>query len=493
MSDQSTLRVFAAGISTETNSFSPIPTGYDDYERHDPSSFPDAWKDTTFLRIRDVVEGRGHTYVQGPYASAVPGGPTTDAAYQRLKKWLLDELEAALPVDAVLLVLHGAMATPTIDDCEADLVGAVRHVVGDARVGVVLDLHCDVSDALVAGSDVIVIYKEYPHIDIELRAAEMAEITVRAAEGDVRPTMATFDARTAGLVPTSVEPMRSFVGEVLCSMERREGVLSASLAHGFPWADTVAYGSRALVITDDDPDLAARLAEELGRRFYALRREVLAQPLPLDDVTARLATETPTQGPVVVADIADNAGGGASSDSTFILAVLLEHGLHDVALGPLWDPQVVHTAFAAGEGATLRLRVGGKTGTASGDPLDVTATVLSLRRDLVQRWPQTDGFIEVAAGDCAALRIDGVTVVVNSTREQAVGLNLFTDLGIDVSELRAIVVKSAHHYRAAFGPIASEMISVNTPGALRQDLTALEFTRADLDRYPWIEDPLGID
>lgn len=493
MSGHQPLRVFAGGISTETNSFSPIPTGYDDYERHDPSTFPDGWNDTTFLRIRDIVGRRGHTYLQGPYAYAVPGGLTTDVTYQRLKQWLLDELEAAMPVDAVLLVLHGALATPTIDDCEADLVGSVRQVVGAAPVGVVLDLHCDVSDALVAGSDVIVTYKEYPHIDIELRAVEMAEITVRAAEGEIRPTAATFDARTAGLVPTSVEPMRSFVDQVLGAMESRDGVISASLAHGFPWADTAAYGSRALVITDDDPDLAARLAEELGRSFYKLRRQVLAQPIPLRDVIARLSTETSNRGPVVLADIADNAGGGASSDSTFILAALLEHRIQDVALGPLWDPQVVHTAFAAGEGATLRLRVGGKTGTSSGDPLDVTATVSALRRGLVQHWPQTDGTIEVATGDCAALQIDGVTVVVNSIREQAVGLNLFSDLRIDLSGLRAIVVKSAHHYRAAFGPIASEMISVNTPGALRQDLTAIEFKHADLDRYPWIEDPLGTD
>jgi len=485
------LRVFAGGISTETNSFSPIPTGYDDYERHDPSSFPDEWKDSTFLRIRDTVVGRGHTYLQGPYASAVPSGLTTDATYERLKTWLLDELGAVIPVDAVLLVLHGAMATPSVDDCEADLVGAVRRLVGGASVGVLLDLHCDVSEALVESADVIVIYKEYPHIDIDMRAAEMAEITLRAAEGDVHPTMATFDSRTAGLVPTTVEPMRSFVDDVLCGVEKRDGVLSASLAHGFPWADTVAYGSRALVITDGDSDLAYQVAEELGRGFYAIRRHVLSQPIPLEDAIRRLTSDSPSQGPVVLADIADNAGGGASSDSTFILGALIEHMLEDVALGPLWDPQVVHTAFAAGVGATLRLRVGGKTGTASGQPLDVVATVVALRRGLVQRWPQVDGFTDVPAGDCAALRIDGVTVVVNSLREQAVGLNLFTDLSIDPSGLRAIVVKSAHHYRAAFGPIASEMISVNTPGALRQDLTALEFARADLNRYPWIEDPLG--
>lgn len=486
-------RVFAAGLSTETNSFSPIPTSFDDFERVEGDAWSEEWArafyGTAFAAFEEIARQRGYAYVQGPFASATPSGLTTDDAYARLRSWLLEALEVVLPVDGVLLNLHGAMATPSLDDCEADLVGAIRQAAGvGPRIGVLLDLHCDVSEALLRDADVVVTLKEYPHVDGDARARELAGITLRAADGEVAPAMATFDCRTAGLAPTTTEPMRSFVDQVLHGAELHEGVLSASLAHGFPWADTAAYGSRALVVTDGDPALAARLAEEVGRAFYVIRREAIARPIPVEEALARAAA---LPGPVVIADVADNAGGGAPSDSTFVLKALLDGGLDGAALGPLWDPLVVRTAFAAGVGATVQVRLGGKATPASGDPLDVEATVLALRPELRQMWPQEDGVIEVPAGDCAALGVDGVAVVVSSLRDQAVGLNLFTDLSIDVASQRLVVVKSAHHYRAAFGAVASEMISVDTPGALRQDLTALTFTRADRDRYPWIDDPLG--
>jgi microcystin degradation protein MlrC len=196
-----------------------------------------------------------------------------------------------------------------------------------------------------------------------------------------------------------------------------------------------------------------------------------------------------TTGPVVVADMTDNAGGGAASDSTFALRELLERNADDVAVAMIWDPVAVDQAVAAGVGATLTLRLGGKLGPASGDPLDLTVTVEGLVTDLVQRWPQTHGHRDVASGDSAWLRAGGVDVIVNSTRTQVVGLEVFTAFGIDPATKHVLVVKSANHFRAAYEPIASDVIYMGAPGALSFDFESIPYRKLDKNKFPWLDDP----
>lgn len=486
------MRVFCGGIVTETNTFSPIPTGMADYD---------------IIRAGDVAAGqaldgfsspvaafqrlsgeRGYEFVFSLYAFAQPAGITVRPVYESLRDEMLDALQAAMPVDLVFLPLHGAMVAEGYDDCETDLIQRVRAIVGpEAKIGVELDLHCDVTDEMLDLTDVIVIYKEYPHVDIADRAIELFHLTADAAEGKIHPVMATYDCRMIGFYLTPFEPMRTFVDDMIAA-EGKDGVLSLSLAHCFPWGDVPTTTAKMLAVTDGNQEQAAQLAESWGQRFFAMRRDLLIPTRTMAEAMAEaLAAES---GPVVIADQADNAGGGAPSDSTFFLRLLLESGVQDVALGMIWDPIAVQLAMSAGVGAKLQLRLGGKMGVASGDPLDLETTVTAIAPDMHQSWPQKDGkSIRGSVGDSVALHCQGVDIIVNSKRSQVLSTDVFTQLGIDPTQRKMVVVKSTQHFYAAYAPIASKVIYMAAPGAIAPLFTEIPYQRVDTHKFPWVEDP----
>lgn len=492
------MRVFLGGIVTETNTFSPIPTGASEWEV--VRDLAEAHAGSALLAVRDEAARRGDELFFGLSAFAMPAGITVRRAYEDLRDELLSCVRAALPLDAVILPLHGAMVADGFEDAEGDVIERVRAIVGDdAVIGVHIDLHCHLTDRMLRHSDAIVIYKEYPHTDMADRARDLYRIVADTVAGTVRPTMAMVDCRMMGIYPTSAEPMRSFV-DAMMAAEAQPGVLSLSLGHGFPWGDVPDSGARMLAITDGDAAAAERVATAWARRFYDLRFEAGVRPLALDAALDRAtAVRASVDGPVVIADQADNAGGGAPADATFVLQRLLERGIENAAVALMWDPIAHHLARSAGVGARLHLRLGGKMGPASGEPLDLGVTVMGLIDGLVQQWPQTDGAYAQQAGDAAHLRVHGlvdgptvpggVDVIVNTRRGQVLGLEPFTAFGIDMEPGRILVVKSIQHFYAAYGPIAGEVIYMAAPGAVAPIMERIPLVRADLRKYPWVEDP----
>jgi microcystin degradation protein MlrC len=488
------MKVFAGGIATETNTFSPIPTGMGDFDIVRAADLVGGKEisgfGSLFNLLRGKTEERNWEFVFSLFAFAQPAGLTLRAVYESLRDEMLEALKEAMPVDMVLLFLHGAMVAEGYDDCETDILSRVRRIVGpDVKVGVELDLHCDITQAMLDDADAIVIFKEYPHTDIGDRALDLFNLVAATAEGKIKPTMALFDCRMIGAYPTTAEPMRSFVDSML-AMEGKDGVLSVSLAHCFPWGDVPTCGAQALAITDDDPFKATAVAKAVGRRFFDLRHQVSLKPLLLEEgLDKALSAE---KGPVVVADQADNAGGGAPSDSTFVLRALMERGVSDTALGMIWDPIVVQLAMAAGTGARLKLRLGGKMGPMSGDPMDLSVTVTGLIKDMVQQWPQQDGTaMTIPCGDSAALYCDGIDIIVNSARSQVFSPQIFTNFGIEPLERKLLVVKSTQHFYAAFAPLASEVIYLAAPGAIAPLIKEIPYQRVDLNKYPWLDDPFA--
>jgi microcystin degradation protein MlrC len=500
------MRVYLAGIVTETNTFSPIPTGAAEWETiRDVADFvPGSALDA----FRLEAEARGDDLRFGLYTFAMPAGIAVRRAYEALCDELLEKLAAALPVDAVLLPLHGAMvadgadAGSIDDDVEGDVIARVRALVGpDVTIGVHIDLHCHLTQAMLDGADAIVIYKEYPHTDMADRAHDLYALVADTVAGKIRPTMALFDCRMMGIYPTNPQPMRGFV-DAMMAAEGQGGVLSLSLGHGFPWGDVPDSGARMLAITDGDPDLAAATAASWGRRFHALRREVGVRPLGLDAALDRaLSVAAEGRGPAVVADQADNAGGGAPSDSTFVLRRLIERRIEGAAVALMWDPIARHLAHSAGEGARMALRLGGKMGPTSGDPLDLDVTVVGFVDGLVMQWPQSDGSIASPGGDAVHLRVHGfvggpevpggVDVIVTTRRGQVLGVEAFTAFGITPATHRILVVKSIQHFYAAFAPIAAEVVYMAAPGAVAPIMEQVPLVRADLHKYPWVEAPFG--
>lgn len=487
------MRVFTGGVATETNTFAPFPTGKDDFPVIRASDLEEGKELQGFGAAFSVWEQRckerDWEYIFSLFTFASPAGITVRSVYENLRDELLDSLKAAMPIDIVLLQLHGAMVAQGYDDCELDLVNRVREIVGpDVKIGVELDLHCDVNPVMAQTADAIVIFKEYPHVDIALRADDLFTIIADAAEGKTKPIMALYDCRMIGMYLTPHEPMRTYVDEMQ-AMEGKDGILSVSLIHCFPWADIPGIGTYTLVITDNDPEKAARVAEELGQKLFKMRHASCLSPISMQEALDKV--EASTHNKIVVADQADNAGGGAPNDSTFVLREMLERGMKNAALGMIWDPVAVHIAKAAGVGATIQLRVGGKIGPMSGDPLDLTVMVKGVIDDMMQTWPQLEGYILSPCGDSVWLECNGIDIILSSNRSQTLGTDVFTNFGINLDEKKVIVVKSIQHFYAAYGPIASEVIYMAAPGAVAPLMTEIPYTRVDLHKYPWVDDPFA--
>lgn len=490
------MRIFAAGLATETNTFCPVPTALEDFsvqrgEGVIMGQAPHAGLDLYEL-WGERVEAAGGVFIPSLNAWAQPSGVTVKSTYESLRDEILADLRAAAPVDVVLLTLHGAMVAQGYDDCEQDVIRRVREIVGtQAVIGVELDLHCHLSESKIAGADIVVTYKEYPHVDISDRAAELLDLAVQTRLGHVRPTMALFDCRMIGMYPTSREPLRGFV-DSMREAERNKRALSISFGHGFQFADLPNVGAKMLVVTDDDQAGAAQLAQEFGVRIYQLRREIGFDSisLPMDQALSRALSSNNT--PVVVADQSDNTGGGAPGDATYALRWLLGHQAVGVGIAIFYDPEVVRIARKAGVGATLSLRVGGKMGCLSGDPVDIQGTVLSTLDNCTHVLPQRSGKPwSFSVGNVVALRCGGIDIVVGSERCQCFSPSIFSDLGIDPMAKRILVPKSYQHFHDAFAPIAGEVIYMAAPGAVPPDPRQISYRRLDTSRlYPWVKDPL---
>lgn len=477
-------RIFLAALAHETNSFSPLPTTLRSFaegllhRQGDASTLAKARQFPGYGDALVIARELGDDVVAGLCAWAEPAGPLSRAGYESLREDLLKELVAAGSVDFVFLVLHGAMIADGYPDCEGDLLAAVRRQVGPRiPVGALLDLHGNVSPEMIESGAVLVACKEYPHIDYLDRARELYAMLAHSARGGAMPGTAMQRVPMLGLFGTTEEPMAGFVRR-LRSSEKTPGILSVSAMHGFPWSDSVHTGASILVVSaGDDPaadERASALIDELSREFFALRLQVPNQRMPLTQaLNAALAWVSSAGGLVVLADAADNPGGGAACDSTHILKAVIDRGIEGVALGMIWDPQAALIASDAGVGARLALRIGGKVGPMSGLPVDAVVEVLAVRRDAHQRG--LDGKVSDPLGLSVAVRAAGVDIVINSIRQQVFSPDCFTQLGIDLLAKSLVVVKSTQHFRAAFDPIAATVIYCDTPGTLNGELTRLPY------------------
>jgi len=478
------MRLFAATIATESNTFSPLPTSLE------------AYKESVFLRpgehpqeaplmctaplwvARRRAQAEGFNLIEGSCFAASPAGTTNRADYEFMRDEILAQLRAALPVDGLLLGLHGAMVAHGYDDVEGDVIERSRAIVGPKCViGVELDLHCHLTVKRVKGADLIILYKEFPHTDVVERAEELLDLVLKTIRGQVKPVMSLYDCRQIGSYPTTLPLMRAFVDRMK-AMEGKGGVLSISINHCFPYGDVPEIGGRILVVTDGDKARADALATEIGREFIAMRGKTAP---PYHGVDAGISAGLAAEGrPVVLAEPADNAGGGAPSDNTTILRRLIERDVRDAALAPIWDPIAVRLCFSAGVGATFPLRLGGKIGPTSGLPIDAEVTVTALKLDCWQSFGPT----RVPLGDCAAVRIGGVDIVLITNRTQALGLELFSNLGIDPSTRKLLVLKSTNHFMGAYGPIAKQVLYLESDGPLSRDYARIPYQKIQRPIWP---------
>ncbi len=486
------MKFFTACLATETNSFSPMPTSDKNFfvSRHgDYSTYP-PYKDSTVALFRRWAESRGWEVAESIIANAEPAGITLRKTYETFRDEILADLKASLPVDAVLLDLHGAMVADGYDDCEGDLIASVRQIVGaDIPIGVELDLHCHITEKMVSNASIIITYKEYPHTDTADRALELFNLIADTVAGKIHPTMGTFDCRMIGLFYPTAEPMKSYVAKMK-ALEGKDGVLSVSLAHCFPWGDVKDLGAKTLVVTDNNAAQAAQLAESLGRELYDMRKTVYPRYQTIDAALDEALAFG--ESPVVLADVSDNSGGGAPSDSTFVLRRLLERKIENVAIGGVWDPVAVSVAMDAGVGAKLDMRIGGKMGPMSGDPLDLHVEVTGIAENAIQYFGSEEVRMDYPLGNTVALRVNGIDIVLISLRCQVFSPELFTNVGVDPTKRNLVIVKSTQHFYGRFSPITAKVLYISAPGAVQPDFKNIPYQYADTNKYPMVENPMAV-
>lgn len=484
------MRVFTASFATETNTFSPIPT--------DTGSFKDCFyarpgehPDTPTLCSAPMIVARrraadeGFALIEGTATWAEPAGLLARAAYEELRDEILGQIEAALPLDVVILGLHGAMVAHGYDDCEGDFVERIRAQIGpDAVIAAEFDPHSHLTAKRLANLDLLVNFKEVPHTDFADRAEEVVDLALRQARGEIEPHMAVYDCRMIEMLPTSRQPMRGFVDRIK-AMEGKDGVLSISVVHGFSAADVPDVGIKVVVITDNRPEFGADLARRLGEELFAMRGTTGHAYLGIDAAIDAALAEP--DGPVVLTDVWDNPGGGTAGDATIVLRRFVERGVTGVAFGTIWDPLAVKLCMAAGEGAQMPLRIGAKLAPGHGEPVDAEVTVKNLVRGATQHFRDS----VVPLGDSALVAFDGIEVILNSNRAQSFEPDLFSNMGVDPLKKRMLVLKSANHFFGAFSKIASKIIYIDAGGPYPGDPRKVRYKKIKRPIWPLDPDPHG--
>ena len=482
------MRVFCASLATETNTFSPLRTDFSDFEQSfyaPPGKHPvtPTLCSAVFPALRKRAQSNELELIEGTAAWAEPGGLLNRETWARLKQEVLDQVTTAMPLDGVVLGLHGAMISEDCLDCEGELIEAIRAIVGpESVIGASFDPHSHLSDRRVANADVITVFKEFPHTDFVEAGEACVDLTLRTIKGEIRPVTSVFDVRMLDILPTSQEPMRGFVDQ-LKHMEANGEVLSASVIHGFMAGDSPDLGAKIVVLTDNDQTKADRIAQRLGAELFSFRGQT--KPNYLTPTEALCEAQKTARGPVVVADVWDNPGGGVAGDSTLIIEEAIAQKLTSVAFGTIWDPMAVRLCHAAGEGAVFDLRFGGKTSALAGKPIDATVTVVRNQRNAVQSF----GASVVPMGDCSVIRLGGIEVVLNSNRSQAFSPDLFTNLGIDITDKKILVVKSTNHFHGAFSDVASEIIYAAVEGPYPNDPTKTHYKNLTRPIWPIVKNP----
>lgn len=488
------MRIAIAGLCHETNTFAEGLTTLEDFER--PGGFPG------LLRGPALIEAlRGAALCTGGFLAAAethpevtlvpliwtfpqPSGLVAQAAFEAVCDLLLARLREALPVDGVLLDLHGAMVTEQFEDAEGELLRRVREIVGpDLPVIATLDLHANISPAMVARATALVGYDTYPHVDARERGEEACELIRRAVTGESKPTAALAQIPMLIGPPrqcTLLSPMADVIA-LVHEAEKRPGVLSITLSGGFPFADTHATGASVVVVTEADPGLAEALARELAGEVWARREEFRVTLTPVEEA---IAWARANGGPVVLADGSDNPGGGAPCDGTVMLEALIESGVSGAVVAVIADPQAVEQAIAAGVGHDVTLRVGGKTDSRHGAPLTLTGHVRVIADgNHRNRGPMFNG-LPVAMGRTVVLVVGGVEIVLTERRMQPYDAEALRSVGIDPTDRLLIGLKSAVHFRADYQPFARRIFEVATPGIHDPDVTKYDYQRLRHPMWP---------
>ena len=486
------MKFLLAQMKHETNTFSPVVTDLARFARGQATPFYDdeaiqAYKGTgsALGAFIDIAEREGARIELPIAANAWPSGPVEDDAYAHMCERILDRITPDL--DAILLDLHGAMVTRSLDDGEGQLLKAVRARAPNIPIGVALDMHTNLYPEIVDNADVVAGYQTYPHIDLYETGQRAAEGIVRMLKRQAKPVIAWGRRPMLPHVMRQSsldEPNRTLQDR--CQAMEREGALAASLFVGFPHADIVGAGLSAVVVTDSDQRQARSWCEELLDQAWRQRADFVYVPEAIEDSIAR-ARQLDAQ-PVVLLDHYDNAASGGTMDTMTVLKAILDSGLSDVAAFAIHDPQAVAQMMETGKGNNVTVSLGGKLDMPSiglrGEPLEVSGRIVNITDGHYRNEGPASRGVLMDMGPTVVLDTGNVQIVVISRHQEPNDLACFRSQGIEPTTKRYLMLKSRVHFRAGFGDLASHIVECAGTGVCTSDYDTLDFTRVPRPVYP---------
>ncbi|MFE1625281.1 M81 family metallopeptidase [Brevibacillus reuszeri] len=482
------MRIVIAEVMHETNTFSNVPTTRELFELWEWARGGDIVRAHAGVRdfLGGMIDGARQRDIEvvGAFATnAYPAGTITKETFDAMQNELLEGIADAGKVDAICLSLHGAGVAEGADDLEGTLLKAVREQVGyDIPLIVTLDLHGNISDEMITEADILLGVHLYPHTDCYERGLEAVELAERMVKGELAPRM--YRAVLPLMIPpstTNLSPAKD-INEACYKWEREPGMIDCAFFHGFPYTDIPEMSVTVVAVANNDAELAKRAALDVADLIWEKREEF--SPKVLSPQQGLELAKAATTFPVVLNETSDNPGGGTPGDGTYLLRAMLEADLQDACFGFIFDPQVAAYAHEQGVGATIEVKLGGKTDHLHGEPIALTAYVKALTDGkFIVSSPMGKG-TPVDLGKSVRLQANGVDILVCSVKTQVLDEQVFLLHGIDVTQYKIVCLKSSQHFRASFEPISAEIITVDSPGLTTLLFQTFDYQRLNRPIYP---------
>lgn len=493
--------VLLGGFSHETNTFASGKTDralFQERREYFGEEIPEKMRGTNTCEggVIDVAEDEDVNLRYTVSASATPSGVVAADAYQFYTNQILEGVEKhAEELDGVCLCLHGAMVPEGMDDGEGPLVAAVREKVGpDVPIVVTLDLHGNNTDQLVEEADILVAYEEYPHTDTGDTGRRAMRFLTQTMRDELDPTMHIERPPVLALGPkqnTREGPMAK-VMELAREYEERDDIVKVNVFPGFHQADVSSMGCSIPVVADGTPEAAREVARELAAHVWNNRHDFEGDyPDPAEAITQGrnlLDDLNEDAGPIVMADVGDNPGGGGAADGTTVLREMLDQELTNAGFAIIRDPEVVDACVEAGVGERVTVDLGGKTDDRHGDPIeDLDLYVKAITDGEFRNTGPMGTGSESHLGTGVHVQCgheDGVSVIVTENRMQPLDAEIWRHIGVQPERLDVLVVKSTNHYRADYEPMSSEVIPINSIGLVAMDPRKFDFTNVRRPLFP---------
>lgn len=437
---------------------------------------------SAFFDVFDPLDD--YRFVAPVTMSASPGPVVAQEAWQLFMDELTRVIDKEPQIDGVLLALHGAMATEEMEDAEGEILERLRNLVGsNVPIMTTLDLHVNMTQKMVDNADALFVYDRYPHIDGYETGLRAAKCMLQTLEGRQKPVMAWKKLDfILPYMPDGEPVFAPFLQQAQALRDSGE-LINVSICHGFFASDIYEQGVAVIAVADGDHALAQKTADELGDALFAARKTLRRKFYTAEEAVREAMNSD--RFPVVLADVSDNPGSGASTDATLLLKTMLEMKVTNAAMAVMYDPETVKQSIAAGVGSTIAVKLGGKVAPeVTGGPIECTAYVKAITDGRFRIRDKMNQGIIANFGDCVLLKIEGVQVIVCSYHTQPYDLEIFRHIGIQPQDMKILMVKSAAHFRASYGQIAAKILDVETPAQAPQNPEMLPLERSRHPIYP---------